>query len=221
MIPAKSLSASACAKQVYCTRSVVKSTRPQQLKFCYYQTDSNIAVAATMPKKKRVVLAVHGGAGIILRSALTTEMEAAYRSALRDALEKGYAVLTRNRDDATKNKSGQDNVAKDAVEAAVRCMEDCPLFNAGKGSVFANDEQIRCDASIMSCSSFDGAASDNLDTSSSKVEDDNTTSDDNVSGNIKSIQSCHQVIQKRRYPKTPLPLLQLATSKIQSHSPKQ
>ena len=171
-----------------------------------------------MPKKKRVVLAVHGGAGIILRSALTTEMELAYRSAIRDALVAGYDVLTRNRDDATKNKSCQDNVAIDAVEAAVRCMEDCPLFNAGKGSVFANDEQIRCDASIMSCSSFAGEASDNLDTSSSKAEDDNTTSDDkttsddNVSGNNESIKSCHQIIQKRRYPKTPLPRLRMALS---------
>lgn len=151
-----------------------------------------------MPKKKRVVLAVHGGAGIILRSALTSEMEAAYRSALQDALTAGYAVLTRNRDDATKNTSDQDDVAIDAVEAAVRCLEDCPLFNAGKGSVLAHDEQIRCDASIMSCS-FDGAASGNLDASSNKSEHDNTTS-----GNER-IQSCHQIIQKRRYPKTPLP----------------
>eukprot|EP00985_Skeletonema_marinoi_P001693 scaffold686_cov245-Skeletonema_marinoi.AAC.4 len=152
-----------------------------------------------MPQK-RVVLAVHGGAGIILRSALTPEMEAEYRSALQDALSAGYAVLDRSsRDDATNSNSGQEDVAMDAVEAAVRCMEDCTLFNAGKGSVFAHDGHIRCDASIMSCS-FDKAAYDSRDASCDKAEDDTISSDKES-----SITTCHQIIQKRRYPKTPHP----------------
>ncbi|KAK1738919.1 isoaspartyl peptidase/L-asparaginase [Skeletonema marinoi] len=118
-----------------------------------------------MPQK-RVVLAVHGGAGIILRSALTPEMVAEYRSALQDALSAGYAVLDRSsRDDATNSN-----------KAAVRCMEDCTLFNAGKGSVFAHDGHIRCDASIMSCS-FDKAAYDSRDASCDKAEDDIISSD--------------------------------------------
>ena len=71
-----------------------------------------------MPKK-RVVLAVHGGAGIILRSALTPEMEAEYRSALQDVAA-GYAVLNRSsrRDDDVTNNSNsghQEDVATDAV----------------------------------------------------------------------------------------------------------
>ena len=153
-----------------------------------------------MPQK-RVVLAVHGGAGIILRSALTPEMEAEYRSALQDALSAGYAVLDRSSrdDDATNSNSGQEDVAIDAVEAAVRCMEDCTLFNAGKGSVFAHDGHIRCDASIMSCS-FDKAAYDSRDASCDKAEDDTISSDKES-----SITTCHQIIQKRRYPKTPHP----------------
>ena len=103
-----------------------------------------------MPKK-RVVLAVHGGAGIILRSELKPELEEQYRSALKDALRAGYAVLTRNKEeDANESK-----VAVAAAEAAVRSMEDCHLFNAGKGSVFAHDGKIRMDASIMTCL-FDG-----------------------------------------------------------------
>ncbi len=149
-----------------------------------------------MPKK-RVVLAVHGGAGIILRSALTPELEADYRSALRDALSAGYEVLTKSGGDATKNNNSDENVAIEAVEAAVRCMEDCPLFNAGKGSVFANDEQIRCDASIMSCSSNNAQVV-------AKAGDDDGSSSDNTSK--EEVQtSCHQIIHKRRYPKTPHP----------------
>ena len=94
-----------------------------------------------MSKEKRVVLAVHGGAGIIMRSQLTTDMEEQFRSAIRDALSVGYDTLK------------QKHVAVDAVEAAIRCLEDCPHFNAGKGSVFGNDGKIKMDASIMVCTS--------------------------------------------------------------------
>ena len=99
--------------------------------------------------KKKVVLAVHGGAGIILRSQLTNEMEAQYRFALKDAMAAGYAILIGKGEERRDKEST--SVAADAVEAAVRCLEDCPLFNAGRGSVFGNDEKIRMDASIMAC----------------------------------------------------------------------
>ena len=138
-----------------------------------------------MPKK-RVVLAVHGGAGIILRSALTPEMEAEYRSALRDALAAGYEVL-QHKDE------GDQQAAVEAAEAAVRCMEDCPLFNAGKGSVFAHDEQIRCDASIMSCS-FDKATSGK-----------DAHADAAVNKDDERIKSCRQIIRKRRLQNSPHP----------------
>jgi len=69
-------------------------------------------------------LAIHGGAGVIERSSLTPEQDAAYRAALQGALEAGSAVL----------KSG--GSALDAVQAAVQVMEDDPLFNAGRGAVF-------------------------------------------------------------------------------------
>ncbi len=82
-------------------------------------------------------IAVHGGAGTIPKADMSPEREQAYRAGLEEALRRGHAVL----------KEG--GTALDAVEAAVRAMEDCPLFNAGKGSVFNADGQHEMDASIM------------------------------------------------------------------------
>lgn len=85
----------------------------------------------------RYVLAVHGGAGTMTRSELTPELEQAYRTALREALETGYAVL----DDG--------GSSLDAVVATLRIMEESPLFNAGKGAVFTSESTVELDASIM------------------------------------------------------------------------
>lgn len=139
-----------------------------------------------MPKK-RVVLAVHGGAGIILRSELKPEVEEQYRSALKDALRAGYAILTRCKEELDEN--AQSGVAAAAAEAAVRSMEDCHLFNAGKGSVFAHDGKIRMDASIMTCS-FDASE---------------CTVDDYIDNEKITVGGPHQIIQKQRYPAPPLP----------------
>ncbi|NTV46190.1 MAG: beta-aspartyl-peptidase, partial [Chlorobiales bacterium] len=82
-------------------------------------------------------LAIHGGAGTILKAEMTQEQEGAYQKALKEALLAGYQIL---------KTSGS---SLDAVEVTVRMLEDCPLFNAGKGSVFASDGKIELDASIM------------------------------------------------------------------------
>ena len=82
-------------------------------------------------------LAIHGGAGVISRSKMTPEREAASLNALREALEAGEAVL---RDGGT---------AIDASQAAVIVLEDNPLFNAGKGAVFDAAGGHSFDASIM------------------------------------------------------------------------
>ena len=100
--------------------------------------------------KKKVVLAVHGGAGVILRSQLTPEMETQYRSALEDAMAAGHSILSKKQNGVECGKSSS-SFAVEAAEAAVRCLEDCPLFNAGRGSVFGNDGKIRMDAAIMAC----------------------------------------------------------------------
>ncbi len=82
-------------------------------------------------------LAIHGGAGTILRSSMSAEKEKLYTDALHLALQAGYTVL---------EKKGS---ALDAVEAAILSLEDCPLFNAGKGAVFNNNGKHEMDASIM------------------------------------------------------------------------
>ena len=86
---------------------------------------------------KQHAIAIHGGAGTILKSIMTDEKEAAYKSALQDALLAGEKVLEAK------------GSALDAVEIAVRNLEDNELFNAGKGSVFTKDGSQEMDASIM------------------------------------------------------------------------
>ena len=82
-------------------------------------------------------IAIHGGAGTILRSQMTPEREARYIAALKAAVDAGYAILERG------------GSSLDAVEAAIISLEDCPLFNAGKGAVFNNEGRHEMDASIM------------------------------------------------------------------------
>lgn len=82
-------------------------------------------------------IAIHGGAGALTRASLTPEREREYRAALAEALEAGRRVLA------------GDGSAVDAVTAAVRVMEDSPLFNAGKGAVFTSEGTHELDASIM------------------------------------------------------------------------
>lgn len=82
-------------------------------------------------------IAIHGGAGTLLKGQMTAEKEAAYRQALEEALAVGYNVLETN------------GSAVDAVEASIKLLEDSPLFNAGKGSVFTAEGTHEMDAAIM------------------------------------------------------------------------
>jgi beta-aspartyl-peptidase (threonine type) len=91
-----------------------------------------------MKMDTRLALAIHGGAGTISRALMSAEREAAYRDGLQQALRRGWELLN----------DGVD--ALDAVEATVSLMEDNPLFNAGRGSVFTHNEKHEMDAAIMS-----------------------------------------------------------------------
>jgi len=84
-----------------------------------------------------VAIAIHGGAGTILKADMTPEKEAAYRSKLAEAVAKGYELL----------KEGRSSV--DAVEASIEVLEDSPLFNAGKGAVFTSAGTNELDAAVM------------------------------------------------------------------------
>ena len=85
----------------------------------------------------KYAIAIHGGAGTILKSTMTPEKEKAYLDGLKNAIEAGETIL----------KNGGSSI--DAVEKAVRSLEDNPLFNAGKGAVFSNSGKNEMDASIM------------------------------------------------------------------------
>ncbi|MBP9688239.1 MAG: isoaspartyl peptidase/L-asparaginase, partial [Bacteroidia bacterium] len=91
-------------------------------------------------------IAVHGGAGTILRSLMTAEKEAQYIKGLNEAITAGHVILN------------QGGTSTDAVEAAVIALENFPLFNAGKGSVFTNKGTHEMDASIMDGASLEAGA---------------------------------------------------------------
>lgn len=82
-------------------------------------------------------LAIHGGAGDITPANLPPDEERACRAVLHQVLQVGHARLA------------QGASALDAVEAAVRLLEDSPLFNAGRGASFTHDGRNELDASIM------------------------------------------------------------------------
>lgn len=86
---------------------------------------------------QKISIAIHGGAGTIVKEDMTEELETGYRKGLQDALDAGYAVL----------ENGGNSVT--AVKAAVIYLEDNPLFNAGKGSVFTKKGLNEMDAAIM------------------------------------------------------------------------
>ncbi|MGD0730102.1 MAG: isoaspartyl peptidase/L-asparaginase [Terracidiphilus sp.] len=102
------------------------------------------AQAQQSPRHWSIV--VHGGAGVIERSALTPAADAAYRASLTQATQAGAKVLDRG------------GSSLDAVEAAIQILEDDPLFNAGRGAVFTSEGKNELDASIMDGSNLKAGA---------------------------------------------------------------
>ena len=91
-------------------------------------------------------IAIHGGAGTLVKGMMTPEKETAYKQALQKALDTGYTIL----------KNG--GTAVNAVEVAVKSLEDSHLFNAGKGAVFTATETHEMDASIMDGENLEAGA---------------------------------------------------------------
>ena len=84
-----------------------------------------------------VTILLHGGSGRLHPSGTPFVHEVAYTSALRAASQAGFAVLS----------GGGSSV--DAVETSLKILEDSPLFNAGRGSVFSHAGFNEMDAALM------------------------------------------------------------------------
>ncbi len=95
---------------------------------------------------QKLTIVIHGGAGTILKEEMTPQLEASYLEGLQSALDAGYEVLLAG------------GSAVDAVKIATIVLEDNPLFNAGRGSVFTKKGEQEMDASIMDGSSLDAGA---------------------------------------------------------------
>jgi beta-aspartyl-peptidase (threonine type) len=95
---------------------------------------------------EKLALAIHGGAGTILKEDMTPELEEAYRNALQHALDRGYSVLENG------------GSAINAVKAAVVHLEDISLFNAGRGAVFTKKGIHELDAAIMDGKTLEAGA---------------------------------------------------------------
>jgi beta-aspartyl-peptidase (threonine type) len=92
---------------------------------------------STNQQNNEWALVLHGGAGGSSTEKLPPETEKMYRDSLDAALTIGAAILS----------SGGSSM--DAVEAVIRFMEDCSLFNAGRGAVYNAEGVAELDASIM------------------------------------------------------------------------
>jgi len=97
----------------------------------------SMSITAEQPGTHHWAIVLHGGAGVIQRATMKPETEAAYRASLKQAIEAGAKVLDHG------------GTSVDAVEAAIRILEDNPLFNAGRGAVFTADGKNELDAAIM------------------------------------------------------------------------
>ena len=82
-------------------------------------------------------IVIHGGAGTILKENMTDSMEIAYKTVLEEAVKAGHEILANG------------GTSIEAVQRSINIMEDSPLFNAGKGAVFTNEETNELDAAIM------------------------------------------------------------------------
>jgi beta-aspartyl-peptidase (threonine type) len=102
-----------------------------------------LSCTKTIPETPKAVLVIHGGAGWISRESVSDSMENAYITTLETALINGRDVI----------KNGGSSL--DAVQRAIEHLEDSPLFNAGKGSVFTYNETNEMDSAVM-----DGATGD-------------------------------------------------------------
>ncbi len=95
---------------------------------------------------QKIAIAIHGGAGTLIKGKMTPEKEKEYKKVLREAMETGYQILEEGKD------------AVEAVEKTIMVLENSHLFNAGKGSVFTASETHEMDAAIMNGKTLNAGA---------------------------------------------------------------
>ena len=100
----------------------------------------------TVKNTENFGLVIHGGAGTILKENMTDSLEAAYEAKLKEAITVGHTILQNGGD------------AMEAVTKTINILEDSPLFNAGKGAVFTNEETNELDASVMDGATLNAGA---------------------------------------------------------------
>ena len=110
-----------------------------KIHFCMKKLILLLSLVSTLAfaQENKIAIAIHGGAGTILKKNMTPEKEKLYTEKLNEAIKAGYKVL----------EDGGNSI--DAVTASIMVMENSPLFNAGKGAVFTNNETNELDCSIM------------------------------------------------------------------------
>ncbi len=103
------------------------------------QADKQTAFSgeAAPAERAEYAIAIHGGAGTILKENMTPEKEKSYLGALNEALDIGESILR------------EGGSSLDAVEQTIIYLENSPLFNAGRGAVFTHEGKNELDASIM------------------------------------------------------------------------
>ncbi|PRO69245.1 isoaspartyl peptidase/L-asparaginase family protein [Alteromonas gracilis] len=109
-------------------------------------------------RSSKVAIAIHGGAGTILKSSMTTEKEAEYKKVLSKAVKHGYTLLQ------------QGEKGEVAVVETIKILESSPLFNAGIGAVYTFDGEHELDASIMHGGSKNAGAVAGVKTIRSPIE---------------------------------------------------
>lgn len=109
-------------------------------------------------KSPKAVLVIHGGAGWISKESVSDSMEQAYVKTLEKSLLKGREIIKNN------------GSSLDAVQAAIEHLEDSPLFNAGKGSVFTFDETNEMDSALMDGATTNAGAATGISTIKNPIQ---------------------------------------------------
>ncbi len=112
---------------------------------------SGLLLGTNMPGQQpatehKWAVVLHGGAGVIERNSMDAKTEAEYRAGMQEALNAAAESLQNGKP------------ALDAVEAAIKLLEDNPLFNAGRGAVFTADGVNELDAAVMDGSTIGAGA---------------------------------------------------------------